>query len=945
MLLSNLILNNINIITFQELKDKSIEQIYPSIEILKDVSTYHNYTDHSRISQYYTDEHDKEGYHDKQSYTKQAYSKSGSGHKEGYSNSNYSRQTAPHTETHDKVSHTENGYSQYSASPGTIVGVYFNHTQTSGGHYNGHYEDHNNTYSEQDHRNTVTETTKDIDIPHRNHTNNYPYYSPDEDITYDRGFNHVNYVPSKVFFNINAGEKIRDISKIMFFAVDGNAIGKGSQDSDSKKVLYDVQIRKLSNLDGTPNVSGWRNLVSNADFNEYNLNTKDPLNTGTSDWKSTEGVYEIKAVAKNPSISKKGVSKSYVGSVSSVVFTIQQNYLPQITILNGDKFIGYTFGEESIRNTNDLLSPFMNNEGVEGIPIKIKITDQDLADVHKAYITVVDNSETEIISRFPITLQDKGVSGDRVIREGFFVIPKSSINHLGEKMDSKIKIIVEDFQEGNFSKPTGTIIETIRKLSFDSSSEYLKIDIDTIAPRVTFGEIISEYKQFYNLRTFVEDNEGSGITKVEYQILKNGAGITEENWITQHEQNTKGLLTYDFDTRIEEFGNFKVAIRVTDYVDNKRVVISDIMNIAPITESKLSILPKYPSSLPASEMFDVKVEYLCDLELHEPVIKVKTKSGAPFAMDFTGRMEKTTSTNGKQVFKIQVPVDKRVHDGDLDFEVFTNRKDTAFDNNTVDVRYTLNDKGKIFTPINLERANSPTIVADRDTIYLARTTKYVEDTKIKLYIGTPNETGWIPMTAEIQPDGSKVWGYATTTPSSIQSNQIYQIKSTLPTGKFEDLEYQAAYLKVDSVFEHTDEWLERLKGYNRWKSGNENTPRTLDIYFAGENLVIKTETDSDTDTPVTEVGFRLFKEDRTEITTDKILLNSKSRNIIGELVRENWEVNSNILSLTKNNQNIGKIKLEKLYVILYVTIGDVVEYEYFIEVDDSDGAFKGYREW
>ncbi|WP_459195600.1 hypothetical protein, partial [Wukongibacter baidiensis] len=299
----------------------------------------------------------------------------------GYHSDNHSNAEAYHSDNHtNSVALHSNNHSD-----GTTVISHSDHSNHSNNHFDHNqdsHDDHRDVHGDRSpHTNDSTRAHADNgghsnsipardsghsnNVPHSDggHSNNVPHsdngghsnYRPHSDngghnnnSHANSGFDHENYMPSKPHLfeldDLSDPKAIREVTKIGLYSYDKNNDGDGTQDTQSKTVKYYMRIRQVKNLDGSSNVSSWRNLITNATTDSYDLNTVDPLGTGNTDEKLTEGFYEIEAWAINDPKSILGVSKTYESEHKVVTVKIQQNNEPEIIIENGNEFINFVFG-------------------------------------------------------------------------------------------------------------------------------------------------------------------------------------------------------------------------------------------------------------------------------------------------------------------------------------------------------------------------------------------------------------------------------------------------------------------------------------------------------------------------------------------------------------------------------------------------------------------------
>ncbi len=211
--------------------------------------------------------------------------------------SNYSKYSNQGTVPVDKenyepyhaVGYTANGYERdvwdQAAGYTDTYGHEDKYTQDSGGSGGGGYGDYGRSYG--DHANR--------------------YYTRKLDNSIDYGFDHANYIPSTPQLYKILGTQVNGQTEFILASYDKNNDGFGSQDADSKKILYTVKIAKKTDLNGKE-----VKVEDNRTFWDILLGVPAPTGYETifdgeiTDQKVidlsgySEGVYEVVAIASNP---------------------------------------------------------------------------------------------------------------------------------------------------------------------------------------------------------------------------------------------------------------------------------------------------------------------------------------------------------------------------------------------------------------------------------------------------------------------------------------------------------------------------------------------------------------------------------------------------------------------------------------------------------------------
>ncbi len=307
--------------TFKGLK-KTVEQ--KANQVL-DTTTHNNYSSHNNSNQ-----------HNNAHYDVSKHTNVGAYHNNTLKRSTYHiNNGGVHTESGGGHSNSGGGHSNYWNSnrtrhtdaglPHTDAGL--KHTDMTTKHANG--TGHSNT----GHSNNVpygqsVKHTNNGEYTQNAHINQSPHSNS--------GFNHQNYIPSVSYiYNGKANTELGNnavLNKtvtIGMFAYDKNNDNAGSQDTVSKTVKYNLQIRKQG-------ATTWTSLVTASTAETCDLDTT----------KYTEGIYELKAWAINDSISY----KSYIGQAKQITVEIRQNTLPTLSINNAGQIINFTFSAEVGKN-------------------------------------------------------------------------------------------------------------------------------------------------------------------------------------------------------------------------------------------------------------------------------------------------------------------------------------------------------------------------------------------------------------------------------------------------------------------------------------------------------------------------------------------------------------------------------------------------------------------
>ena len=786
--------------------------------------------------------------------------------------------------------------------------------------HNNHYDtesDYNIHLNEPAHGDKHTQTHGDdhYDRSHRNRTNH-----SDATPHTNKAFDHENYVPYRPNINIKGSDKVRSTIDLFIYSYDGNNDGLGTQDGDafgladiSKEVKYYMKIRKIKNLDGTSSVSSWKQLLNGSTTESISFNTIDPLGTGNTDPKATEGIYEIEVYSKNDTISMNGKTKNYISSTRTVTFTIQQNNDPIITVENGDEFIDVAFGVDGAVDENNIFTKYIDGlyqdaseSQKEGIFVKLSLHDEDETNAHKGTVYLSD-SGTRITSKQDITFT--GTGKDKI---GVAFIPKSEYMNDGGIENVEVVVDVKDYIDSSFLEEAGAHL--IQKKT-STSGENMIVDIDNNYPNIFMTDPSDKWVQSQEITIMLSDPNGLGIRSREYQLVEAGSPYEETGW---------GMSNQDtFTLNLKNYGEYDLYVKTTDEAGNLTIEKSiSAYKIAPI-ETIITTNPEYPDFIPATEEIYVNVNTICEVDVTEVKMYLQGKESDVYDLS-------TSDTGDNKTWDGYLPIPEDVVDSDYNIFVESYRYDGGtpkVDTKTI----------KVFTPIMLSMVGTPVFEAGEDLTFTAKTTKYPETTEAKLFVGTPYETNWLNMD-EIIVDQHKEWEYTIPIPADIdKQNYNMTVRSTLPNGKVETISSALIYTDIDASINHTPEWENNRQEYNISQTGDPNSPRSYDTYFSGEKFMLDYSIEM-ADTTVNPTGVDVEIEG-TEYSTS--LSTVDSINWEGEL----WD-----------ESMIGKWGQEtpeelKFIFTAYFDIMDLdgnpvfIEKEVFITVDDIDGYWELHRKY
>ncbi len=735
------------------------------------------------------------------------------------------------------TNHTQSSYAQSNGAHYNLGGSHtdiphsqgYTHVNNATGHNNGHFNkahinknDHSNGYAHQDktvtnhtntggttpHSNTNPHNDKTVHSnanPHTNRTNhdNVTPHSNNTNLT-NVGFDHSNYIPFKPDVNIE-GEIVRDTYELAWHSYDKNQDGFGTQNTVSTSVKYYSKLRKVKNLDGSSSVSGWRQLANGTTAESMNLNTIDPLGVNNTDKKAYEGIYEIEIYSINDTISQNGVTKSYVSPTRTAYFTIRQNYDPKITITNASEFVNFNFGQSTKVGSNG-NGNIVTYSSPEGLTVKFLLTDSDPGDYHKgqAYLSY---GSSMLTSKYDISF-----SGSNSAKTGTVFIPKAEYLNDGVLQNVLVNIDVKDYTNSAMTVEAGGHLIQQR---VSESGATMALSLDNNYPTVLIDTPSNLWTEAVDVNVDVSDT-GLGIKERYYQVVNEFGTWDNSKWIPKSTNN--------FNVPLSTSGRYKIAVKAIDKAGNETIRMTSVFKVSPVKIS-IATTPSYPENIPASENLQVEVTTESSVDVNKVEIWLQNNEGNVVSLN-------TSDTGDKKNWAGSVLIPETYVDNDYTLFVKAFRYDGSYKTTTTPV--------KVETPINLTLINSPVFELDKEFSILARTSKYPTKTETKLFVGTSYETEWLDMYSSKESNHLR-WIKNYIISNIPKSTYVVSVRSTLPNGKMEIKSTSMLYVEIDSFVKHTDEWERKRKVYNLAKSGNENSPRSKNIFFNGEKFVIESK--------------------------------------------------------------------------------------------------------
>lgn len=499
------------------------------------------------------------------------------------------------------------------------------------------------------------------------HDNYVPHRNANEHT--DTGFDHQNYVPSAPhFFTIEGNlTDIRGITNINMLSYDKNNDGVGSQDSVSKTIKYKLEIRKVTNLDGTTNVSSWNTLQDYSANDSYSLNTVDPFGTGNVNHHATEGFYELRATPKNDSITGKGVTKNYVGIAKVVKVRIVQNYSPQTTVTNGSEFISFVFGNDylmdksgNIKTYSDTLYEEAPKDDNNGLFVSIKMSDKDTTDYQKAIVYIQKADGTKITKTTTKVMWENGkeiIQSGGNQKKGYAFIPKSALLNEGSLKDAKVIVETTDYTDSYATYATGYAV-TQYTVNSDGSGEVMLVNMDVDKPTVTFTPNGGAFKPSHSTKISVADNL-VGVSTIYYQWTDVNANLNDSKWsLINNDVTLNAPITS---------GKYVLNIKTSDKLNNTLITKSNAFNVDNVNpevfisnNTNWTNSPKVPVTLTATDdMSGVnRIEYRLSGATSANWTTYDSSNGLSISNEGTTTIEARTYDNAGNVSSIKYSVVK-----------------------------------------------------------------------------------------------------------------------------------------------------------------------------------------------------------------------------------------------------------------------------------------------
>ena len=535
------------------------------------------------------------------SYSRSAYSRSYTNRAHGDSYSN-----VPHSDSHSNST----GYDRHNNYSG-----YYDHTNVAG------YNRHANEAGHDNHLN-VAERGYYTNIPKKD------TYIP----KYSKGIDHENYVPSAPeIYEIES--PVFDTLTIDIVSHDQNNDSKGTQDSLSKTVKYDIYVRQIKDADGNSVTDSWHLIAKGSTEENFRFRMNH----------MEDGTYELRYKAYNDPLyvnpvvdgvtKEKELVATFESEEKTLTFTLCNN-IPgaDLTLFNAEEFESYIFGNKTYKDNADAIKKYVDealytksysgsaqqtvpsgeSKGYrEGLFVQINLTDSDTDTYHK--VTAGIQSGGEVITsgievQFPKDANGYVYPGSK---KGYVFIPLTSMQK-GTKRSFDDVFIVLEISE--YSDKTCTADSQIGRTvavegvtAFDPHVVYLGIDRDDPVVNVSAPKAGKHIDQPI---TISASDVGAGLYKVYYQIVPSGtseAELTDYDWVSMPWSKTISLK--------EEMGagSWDIWVKAIDKTGNETLVHRENYEVAYFD---LNLDPK-PSVVIPGDTIPVIATIVTDLEIED----------------------------------------------------------------------------------------------------------------------------------------------------------------------------------------------------------------------------------------------------------------------------------------------------------------------------------------
>lgn len=431
------------------------------------------------------------------------------------------------------------------------------------------------------------------------------------------GFNHNNHIPSIPYIYNEAqklGKPLRDTATINVFSYDGNLQdGLGTQDTQSKDIYFSVELKKLSNFDGSavsaadaawhyvgnfqksPLVDG--NSITHspiaaqkADSNgmtSFTINTRNPFGKATYDYRTEEGVYQLRVVAWNTYLSANSVTKYYVSSTRYETLEFKQNFTPEVELTNESSIRSFVFSNHGVKTGAPSFKAWADDvyhndyataqNQTEGIFVRFSMRDLDTEGISianwqtgKAFLRKSDGTE---IAQTDVWFSDSVSKGDRITQSngewktgyayfGNWLFPENT-----DLTDCTVTVQIWDYLNAACTDAIGTYQVALTKLDIDTKIPALvnvtqsTPGLNTSTVKAGVGVVNSVYAMKFKINAS-DSHPNTKIGTVKYAITNDN--VFPSNLTTAAIDSSGYFITPE----ITKNGTYYVHVYVQDYAGN-----------------------------------------------------------------------------------------------------------------------------------------------------------------------------------------------------------------------------------------------------------------------------------------------------------------------------------------------------------------------------------------
>ncbi len=414
------------------------------------------------------------------------------------------------------------------------------------------------SYSERAARNRYTQSTHTNRSSGGNYVQNYQNYSRSEysyTAAVDKGFDHINYVPTSPEAYQIEGKVISRELNLNLASYDKNKDGKGTQSAESKDIYYSVEIRQIYDDKGKAVSSSWKTILSGREKLSASIDVKGYKN----------GVYELRTSAYNI------IHGSKQGSgAKNFTFTIKNSSLDcDLTIVNAAEFMNYSYGLDTystdgasggtIKDYTDRIYKNASTSQLKGLFLEVGVDDGIEDNYHKV-TAGLRKGGTVIASGYEVVFP-KGTDGrqKKGDKKGYVFIPLLDMLDNGSFADVEIVLHVREYEDAALTR---LISETTNIRGVSSSKNVIFINLDNKKPTASITAPSSKKRTHQKIDIRVDD-VGLGLREAKYQIVKKGGAPKDADWKNINTE-TKVKSFY-----LTEAGNWDIYVKAIDKAGNE----------------------------------------------------------------------------------------------------------------------------------------------------------------------------------------------------------------------------------------------------------------------------------------------------------------------------------------------------------------------------------------